>query len=168
MPWEQTENEIRHQVRDPADFQTDSFKTITLKGNRPRVFAVIGKLHDATKTTVQSLRFPLSDGWTVDKAKEWTNRHFKETTMNTTEIIRLGGTTERVNLHYQRLAAQFQGAIDRENRTATLVFYSGAPVRAKLFGIEHVLIFSMQPAHVKLDRLNAGANLLDRFLPRRL
>lgn len=32
--WEETENEIRHQVRDPDDFRPDTFRSKTLKGGR--------------------------------------------------------------------------------------------------------------------------------------
>ena len=73
--WEETENEIRHSVRDPKDFQQDSFRRITLKRDKPRVFAIIGKLKGETKTTIQSLRFPKADGWTMAKAKQWVKEH---------------------------------------------------------------------------------------------
>jgi glucosamine 6-phosphate synthetase-like amidotransferase/phosphosugar isomerase protein len=73
--WEETENEIRHQVRDPDDFQADSFRRITIKKDEPRVFAVIGRREGETTTTVQSLRFPKEDGWTMAGAKKWAADH---------------------------------------------------------------------------------------------
>jgi HK97 family phage prohead protease len=78
MPWEQTENEIRHRERDPGDFQEGSFRRIPFKRSKPRVFAVIGHLKGETTTTVQSLRFPKDDGWTMEKAKAWHKDHYKK------------------------------------------------------------------------------------------
>jgi len=37
MPWEETENEIRHRVRDPGLFDANSFRRITMKKDVPRV-----------------------------------------------------------------------------------------------------------------------------------
>jgi hypothetical protein len=73
--WEETENEIRHRMRDPADFQADSFRRITLQQKKPRVFAIVGRLKGETTTTVQSVRFPLDDGWTMAEAKKWMADH---------------------------------------------------------------------------------------------
>ncbi|KKM86472.1 hypothetical protein LCGC14_1278680, partial [marine sediment metagenome] len=73
--WEETENEISHRVREPDRFQDGSFKRITLKEGKPRVFAVIGKLKGETPTTIQSLRFPKDDTWSMAKAKQWVADH---------------------------------------------------------------------------------------------
>jgi hypothetical protein len=69
--WEQTENEVRYRVRAPGLFQKDSFRTITLKKEKPQVRAIIGKMKGKTSTSVQALRFPKSDGWTLAKAQAW-------------------------------------------------------------------------------------------------
>jgi HK97 family phage prohead protease len=73
--WEETENEIRHRIRDPEDFEADSFRRITLQAKKPRVFAVIGKLKGEDTTTVQALRFPKDDDWTIASAKKWVADH---------------------------------------------------------------------------------------------
>lgn len=55
------------------------------------------------------------------------------------------------------------GAIDPETRTVELIFSTGAPVdRYDYFtGKRYREVLSMDPAHVRLARLNAGAPLLD-------
>lgn len=73
--WEETESEIRHRLRDPADFEADSFRRITLQQKKPQVFAIIGKLKGETATSIQALRFPKDDGWTVAEAKKWLADH---------------------------------------------------------------------------------------------
>jgi hypothetical protein len=82
--WEETQNEIRFRVRAPGLFPENSmgdskFKTITIKGSRPRVKAIIGKLKGKSSTSVQALRFPKSDGWTLAKAQKWAEgREFRD------------------------------------------------------------------------------------------
>lgn len=78
MPWETIGDSIRHRLRDPDDFKAGSFRYITLKKDKPRVFGIIGILKGQTTTTLQALRFPIGDGWTVAAAKEWTKKHFGE------------------------------------------------------------------------------------------
>ncbi len=73
--FEQTENEIRYRLRNPDGFQDGSFRRIALQQSKPRVFAIIGKLEGATTTTLQALRFPKGDGWTIAKASAWTRAH---------------------------------------------------------------------------------------------
>ena len=73
--FEQTENEIRYRVRAPSGFQDGSFKRIALQQSKPRVYAIIGKLEEATTTTLQALRFPKGDGWDTSKVRVWTKAH---------------------------------------------------------------------------------------------
>lgn len=73
--FEETENEITFRIRNPGRFQKDSFRRIALQQKKPRVFGIIGKLVGATTTTLQSLRFPKADGWTIEKAQSWTKSH---------------------------------------------------------------------------------------------
>ncbi len=93
MPWEQTENEIRHPIRPVSDFQDGSFRRITLQKDKPRVFAIIGRPKGKTTTAIQALRFPKEDGWTVAKAKRWLKDHpdLKEFSMDkeTKEVLNL-------------------------------------------------------------------------------
>lgn len=55
------------------------------------------------------------------------------------------------------------GSINRTNRTAELIFSTGAPVdRIDWWsGKRYIEKLSMDPAHIRLDRLNSGAPLLD-------
>ena len=72
--WEETENEIRHRVREPELFS--KFRYITIKADKPKVRAVIGKLkNEDNEWKIQSLRFPKADGWTMAKAKAWVKAH---------------------------------------------------------------------------------------------
>jgi len=73
--YDETENEIRYRVKDPSLFEADSFRRITIKKDKPRVFAIIGKLKGESSTTLQAYRFPKEDGWTVEKAKKWVSSH---------------------------------------------------------------------------------------------
>jgi len=72
--WEETENEIRHRVREPELFS--KFRYITIKADKPKVRAVIGKLkNEDNEWKIQSLRFPKADGWDMTKAKAWVKAH---------------------------------------------------------------------------------------------
>lgn len=54
-------------------------------------------------------------------------------------------------------------SVDPESRTADLVFSTGAAVERFdwLTGKRYLEVLSLKPAHVRLERLNAGAPLLD-------
>ncbi|MGB9619494.1 MAG: nucleotidyl transferase AbiEii/AbiGii toxin family protein, partial [Armatimonadota bacterium] len=82
--WDETENEIRYRVRDPEDFEPDSFRRRALDG----VVIIIGKLkkeqvprgHDPEAMVVQAYRFAKKtdsdpEGWTTEKAKDWIEQH---------------------------------------------------------------------------------------------
>jgi hypothetical protein len=75
--WEETENEIRHRVKDPGLFS--KFRYISIKKDKPRVFAVLGKWKnpptEGSAWAIQALRFPKVDGWTMSSAKEWVSKH---------------------------------------------------------------------------------------------
>ncbi len=156
MPWDETENEIRHRERDPADFDEKSFKRITLKRDVPRVYGIIGHLKGESKTTLQSLRFPKPppDNWTMAQAKAWRAKHFKAEQALSEEVI----TMEVIRVPHQFLAARFAASeADRATRTVPMTFYTGAEVLQ--FNFErglHRLTLSMEQGGVKLDRLNAG------------
>jgi HK97 family phage prohead protease len=67
--------EIKYRVREPGAFQEGSFKRITLQKQKPRVIAVVGKLKGQDSLTIQALRFPRDDGWSIAKAKAWVKEH---------------------------------------------------------------------------------------------
>lgn len=73
--WEDKPETIFYRIRDPKQFQEGSFRTIPIKRDKPRVNGIIGKLKGENKTTLQALRFPKGDGWTLDKAKKWVADH---------------------------------------------------------------------------------------------
>ena len=75
-PVDVTEDTIRIRVRDPEDFQPDSFRTITISAD-DYIKAVIGKLKGETKTTVQSYLFD-KEHWTVEEAQAWVKEHGKQ------------------------------------------------------------------------------------------
>ena len=53
-------------------------------------------------------------------------------------------------------------SVDPDRRTADLVWSTGAPVdRVDYAGQRYIEVLSMDPRHVRLDRLNSGAPLLD-------
>lgn len=85
--WDEIENEIRYRVRDPKQFEPDSFRRKALDGV-DGVSIIIGRLkqefvpdgHDAKSMVVQSYRFAKKtednpDGWNMDKAKKWIAEH---------------------------------------------------------------------------------------------
>ena len=66
-------NEHAARVRDPGDFQANSFKSVALpksKGGKGGVRMVIGRLKGQTTTTAQTYRFP-ADLYTAAEAKAW-------------------------------------------------------------------------------------------------
>lgn len=74
---EETENEFRYRVKDPELFIPDSFRTKTIKEDKPRVDAIFGKLKEGQVDAMilQSLRFPKEDGWTMEEAGKWAEAH---------------------------------------------------------------------------------------------
>jgi hypothetical protein len=63
-------NEHACRVRDPGDFQEDSFRRITRETDEGKEFAVIvGRLEGEDDTTAQSFRYPTSD-WTESEARD--------------------------------------------------------------------------------------------------
>jgi hypothetical protein len=77
MPWEEGEDYIRSGHRSPDDFDKDSFRTITISAEEG-IKAVIGKPKGKDTTEVQSYLFAKDKDWTIDKAKEWFEKHKSE------------------------------------------------------------------------------------------
>lgn len=76
MPgWEQTENEIRHRIRNPELFVEDSFRATDFGGKLPEgVYVIRGKLKENNEWASQSIRFK-KDKWTLEEAKRWWEEH---------------------------------------------------------------------------------------------
>jgi len=73
--WDETESSFRRRVRDPADFQDGTMRTVTLQEKKPQVSSVQGKLKGQDTMTIQSIIFPKSEGWTLAAAKTWVADH---------------------------------------------------------------------------------------------
>jgi hypothetical protein len=74
MPWENTEQYIRSGHRDPEEFQKDTLKTITLN-EKEGIKAIVGKPKGKDAMEILSYLFEKDKGWTVEKAKEWFEKH---------------------------------------------------------------------------------------------
>ena len=74
MPWEETGDHIRSGHRDAGSCEKGSFRTITIDEDLG-VKAVICKPVGSDSTVTQSFLFAKSKGWTLEKAKEWFNKH---------------------------------------------------------------------------------------------
>ncbi|MGB9960279.1 MAG: hypothetical protein ACPLKQ_07160 [Candidatus Bathyarchaeales archaeon] len=77
MPWEISQKFIRSGHRDLSEFEPESLRTIALS-EAEGIKAVIGKRKGKDTTEIVSYLFDVSKGWTVEKAKEWFQQHFKE------------------------------------------------------------------------------------------
>ena len=75
MPWENIEKAIRSGHRAPEEFQEDTLKTITLN-EKEGIQAIVGKPKGGRTMEIQSYLFSKDKGWTVEKAKEWFDKHF--------------------------------------------------------------------------------------------
>lgn len=78
--WDETDEYIRHRVREPGQFRDDTFRTVTVKRDKPRVMSIMGKLKsnegkDDDPMTVQNVMFPKADDWTMESAKSWMSEH---------------------------------------------------------------------------------------------
>jgi ATP-dependent protease ClpP protease subunit len=66
-------NEHAARIRDPEEFQEDSFRRKKLEGAEG-VSIIIGKLKGEDTTTTQAYRFSI-ENWTADEAKKWLKDH---------------------------------------------------------------------------------------------
>jgi len=67
-------NEHAARVKNPDDFQENSFRRKKIKTSQNSISMIIGRLKDKTTTTTQAYRFP-RDLYTVDEAKKWLKDH---------------------------------------------------------------------------------------------
>lgn len=72
--WDETDSSFRYRLKDPEEFEQDSFRTITLQKKDPQIEAVVGKLKGADSTTLQTLIFN-KEKWTKEEAKQWIKDH---------------------------------------------------------------------------------------------
>ncbi len=83
MPWEETDNEIRHRVEDPDKFEADSFKRKEITDG---VSIVIGKLKGQESMTVQAYRFDKAK-FTLAQAKEWWDKNAQKGAGHSVEFL---------------------------------------------------------------------------------
>ena len=78
LPWEVSANYIRSGHRIPDDFEPGSLRTIVVS-EAEGIKAIVGKPKGGKDgaTEVVSFLFDVSKGWTLEKAKEWFERHQK-------------------------------------------------------------------------------------------
>ena len=81
MPWDITDQYIRSGHRSLEEFQPNSLRTITLSEDEG-IKAIVGKPKGKDTMEVQSYLFDVSKGWTLDKAKDWFEKH------NKNEVVR--------------------------------------------------------------------------------
>ena len=74
---EVTENTIRIRVRNPDDFEDDSFRTINIGASTQDIKATVGRLKGENTMTVQSYVFD-KEKWTVEDAQAWVDEHKKD------------------------------------------------------------------------------------------
>jgi HK97 family phage major capsid protein len=76
MPgWETTDEYHRHRIREPGEFDEDTFKTTDFDGQLPDGIKVIrGKLRDGGEWATQSIIFEKSK-WSLEEAKKWYEDH---------------------------------------------------------------------------------------------
>lgn len=110
--YDETEKQIRYRVRNPDQFLDGTFRTVTIKKDKPRVSSVMGKLKKDGKDgpmVVQNLMFPKDDGWTVAKAKKWVGEHKDE--IKTIEEIIVELTKEESSLYFSLDNADTEGIV---------------------------------------------------------
>ncbi|MDD5016537.1 MAG: HK97 family phage prohead protease [Eubacteriales bacterium] len=74
--WRETGQSFRYRVRDPWKFEQDSFRTIPIQKDKPRVNAVVGILKDGDDSLkIHTIIFPKEDDWTLESAKKWISEH---------------------------------------------------------------------------------------------
>ncbi|MEM2593016.1 MAG: hypothetical protein QXI60_10560 [Thermofilaceae archaeon] len=74
LPWEVTANYIRSGHRSVDEFEPESLRTIVIS-EEDGIKAVVGKPKGKHSMEVVSFLFDVSKGWTLEKAKDWFERH---------------------------------------------------------------------------------------------
>jgi len=97
LPWEEDNDYIRSGHRNPDEFQSDTFRTITL-GSEEGIKAVIAKPKGKHTMEVTSYLFEKGRGWTLEKAKEWFEQHQRKEKESLQWFGEIKHTTEARNL----------------------------------------------------------------------
>jgi phage head maturation protease len=74
--WRETGESFRYRVRDPWKFEQDSFRTIPIQKEKPKVNAVVGILKDGGDAMkIHTIIFPKEEGWEMESAQAWLGNH---------------------------------------------------------------------------------------------
>ena len=112
MPWDQSEDYIRSGHRDPDSFDKDSFRTIDIdkeKGIKAVVGCPKGQYEGGkckVGMEVQSFLFDKSKGWTMDKAKDWFEKHKENETKPNEHVEKIRIQEKLVPFKFSALAAK--------------------------------------------------------------
>lgn len=116
--WEETSTSFRHRLRNPSEFDPDTFRTIRIQRTRPRVMGVVAKPKTGGDSmTLQTLVFPKDQGWTMESARTWASSHnFKSQDLGSDFI---GGTKETKDFDFE-----LKGVTDTGSFTGILSVYN--------------------------------------------
>jgi hypothetical protein len=84
VTWDKTDDYIRSGHGDKSKYDSDSFRTMTIdekEGIKAIIACPKGHFKNGqcgTGTEVESYLFSLDDGWTMEKAKIWFEKHQKK------------------------------------------------------------------------------------------
>ena len=112
MPWDQSEDYIRSGHRDPDSFDKDSFRTIDIdkeKGIKAVVGCPKGQYEGGkckVGMEVQSFLFDKSKGWTMDKAKDWFEKHKESETKPSEHVEKIRIQEKLVPFKFSAIAAK--------------------------------------------------------------
>ena len=112
MPWDESEDYIRSGHRDPDSFDKDSFRTIDIdkeKGIKAVVGCPKGQYEGGkckVGMEVQSFLFDKSKGWTMDKAKDWFEKHKENETKPNEHVEKIRIQEKLVPFKFSALAAK--------------------------------------------------------------
>ena len=151
-------NEHACRMRDPGDFQADSFRRIQRKHDGKPYAVIVGRPKGQTTMREQAIRYPLAN-WTESSARAHCTSHGGKSFEAATGEKRLE-TIEVPLLHREaQVAAQ---TIDEDRRTIEVCWTTGARVRRRgLFDGEWDEELSVRDGAVQLQRLNSGAPVLN-------
>ncbi|MEM3617895.1 MAG: hypothetical protein QXK47_02340 [Candidatus Bathyarchaeia archaeon] len=143
MPWEETEDYIRSGHVDPDKFDKDSLRTIDIDSEKG-IKAVVGcpKGHfEGGKCKVgmevQSFLFAKDKGWTMDKAKDWFEKHKESKETEEFKPQKFLIREKLVPFKFQALAAKPGKSLNNRVYTADVLRQAAPLYRGKPFIMDH-------------------------------
>lgn len=102
-------NEHACRLRDPGDFQADSFRRIAATHDGKEFALIIGRLKGQTSTTAQAARFP-RDRFTAGSARAWCSAHDGSFEAAKSADPALHAALQEQNARFRRTTARYGGA----------------------------------------------------------